>query len=186
MRYLFHILITLLLVADCLAIEVIRGSGGGGGPSVVLGRDSLTDTYSTSYAAAGEIRCNRVQADATGSVSLFDYYGYTPGNWIGAIYSDVGTEPTTLLAQTASNSGPGYEWAWDSNVPLDVSLSITTGTWYWNCVQISTDADMQYKAAQTGAVKSYTTTYGSLPTTWPSASDTDLNEVYGGAVMYAH
>ena len=185
MKTLFLWLVIMAQASSCYAWGVL-GIGGSVPTStdITLGITTITAAYDTAFSGAGEVRLFRVQATGTGSVSQFYFYQYGNANWIGVIYSDNAGEPDTLLATTASNSGHGFSWAWDS-AELDAAESITSDNYYWVGVQVATTTDFFYYAKQSGTAKSYTTTFGSPPSTWPTGDDTNLGGAAAGGVMYA-
>lgn len=183
MRHLFCILIALVLAVDCFSGQIIRGSGGTA--PIYLG--ITVDTgVEEGFSGAGEIRLSRFEVTTAGTVSEFFYYHYGPGNWIGLIYTDDAGEPNTRIAYTASTVGIGFEWGWNTTgAALDSVKSISPG-WYWHGVQVSTNTNMFYHRRGEVQARSYTTTFGSPPETWPTASDADISSPNSGVESYAH
>ena len=181
-------LVLLMLSAPVLAFQGMGPGPGvkgyGGGADVVLGITAASG-IEDGPSANGEIRISRVQASASGSVSVFYFYHNGEGNWIGVIYSDNAGEPGTLLAKTASTAGSGWFWGWNSTgAALNSTLNIQSGSWYWHGFQAASSNFGYYRSGEVEA-RAYTTTFDSPPSTWPTSTDSDITSPNSGVVSYA-
>lgn len=186
MRYLITALLLLLCATTAPAgVFVGFGQSGGTGGESYLGEQSTISSYFTSFTGPGQIILWRMQASGSGYVSSFHYYMIGMANWIGIIYSDNSGEPGTLIGRTPSNAGQGFSVDWDVE-DLQSPVALTDGTYYWLGLQVSTNTDMQYRALQNLEGLTYTTTFGDIPSSWPTGSDSAWHEAYGIGVMYVH